>query len=227
MSEAAIALKICGLTDRSQACSIAAMGVQAIGVIGVDKTPRFVAEPLRRSIFAELQTLHPNVERVWVVSDPTDHTIQSALQDDGTPTIVQLHGSETPERCLQLKQQHPTVRWWKALRLRTEQDLSELSFFESQIDALLLDAWSPDQLGGTGHRLDPSWFTHLNDQLKPNTVWWLAGGISAEWVPELLRLVSPYGLDASSRLEVQPGVKDLNKVRALVQTVHDNGRLRQ
>ncbi|MGB4533232.1 MAG: phosphoribosylanthranilate isomerase, partial [Synechococcus sp.] len=66
-----------------------------------------------------------------------------------------------------------------------------------------------------------------HDQLKPNTVWWLAGGISAEWVPELLRLVLPYGLDASSRLEVKPGVKDLNKVRALVQTVHDNRRLRQ
>ena len=55
MSDAAIALKICGLTDRSQACSIAAMGVQAIGVIGVDNTPRFVEEPLRRSIFIELE----------------------------------------------------------------------------------------------------------------------------------------------------------------------------
>ena len=227
MSEAALALKICGLTDRSQACSIAAMGVQAIGVIGVDKTPRFAAEPLRRAIFAELKKRHPDVERVWVVADPSDHAIQNALQGDGAPTIVQLHGSETPERCLQLKQQHPSVRWWKALRLRTEQDLSELSSFESHSDALLLDAWSPDQLGGTGHRLNPSWFTHLHDQLKPNTVWWLAGGISAEWVPELLRLVMPYGLDASSRLEVKPGVKDLNKVRALVQTVHDNRRLRQ
>ncbi len=227
MSEAALALKICGLTDHSQACSIAAMGVQAIGVIGVDKTPRFVSEPLRRAIFAELAQLHPDVERVWVVAAPSDQAIQSARQGDGTPTIVQLHGSETPERCLQLKQQYPTVLWWKALRLRTEQDLSELSFFESHIDALLLDAWSPDQLGGTGHRLDPSWFTHLHDQLKPNTVWWLAGGISAEWIPELLKLVAPYGLDASSRLEAKPGVKDLNKVLALVQAVHDNAPLRQ
>ena len=227
MSNAAVALKICGLTDRSQACSIAAMGVQAIGVIGVDKTPRFVEEPLRRAIFTELEKLYPHVERVWVVADPCDYAIKSALQAEGTPTIVQLHGSETPERCLQLKQQHPTVRWWKALRLRTEQDLSELSSFEPHIDALLLDAWSPDQLGGTGHRLDPNWFTHLHDQLKPNTVWWLAGGISSEWVPELLRIVSPYGLDASSRLEAKPGVKDLNKVRALVQTVHDNGPLQQ
>ena len=227
MSDAAIALKICGLTDPVQACSIAAMGVQAIGVIGVDKTPRFVEEPRRRSIFMDLEQLHPTVERVWVVANPSDHAVASALHGEGTPTIVQLHGSETPERCIQLKQRHPKVRWWKALRLRTEQDLSSLSSFESPLDALLLDAWSPDQLGGTGHRLNPSWFTHLDDQLKPNTVWWLAGGISAEWVPELLRVVSPYGLDASSRLEAEPGVKDLNKVRALVQAVHDNGPLRQ
>ncbi len=227
MSDAAIALKICGLTDRSQACSIAAMGVQAIGVIGVDNTPRFVEEPLRRSIFMELEKQHPDVERVWVIADCSDHAIQSALQGDGTPTIVQLHGSETPERCLELKQRHPTVRWWKALRLRTEQDLRELGSFESHSDALLLDAWSPDQLGGTGHRLDPNWFTHLDQQLQPDTIWWLAGGISAEWVPDLLGLVSPYGLDASSRLETKPGVKDLDKVRALVQAVHDNRPLRQ
>ena len=109
MSDAATALKICGLTNRSQACSIAAMGVQAIGVIGVEQTPRFVAEQIRRSIFAELERLHPNVERVWVVANPSDHAVQSALQGNGTPTIVQLHGSETPERCLQLKQQHPAV----------------------------------------------------------------------------------------------------------------------
>ena len=227
MSDAATALKICGLTNRSQACSIAAMGVQAIGVIGVEQTPRFVAEPTRRSIFAELERLHPNVERVWVVANPSDHAVQSALQGNGTPTIVQLHGSETPERCLQLKQHHPAVRWWKALILRTAEDLSELSSFESHTDALLLDAWSPNQLGGTGHRLDPSWFTHLHQQLQPKTKWWLAGGICSEWVPELLKLVAPYGLDASSRLETRPGLKDLNKVRALVQTVHDNERRRQ
>ena len=203
------------------------MGVQAIGVIGVEQTPRFVEEPVRRSIFADLEQKHPNVERVWVVANPSDHALQCALQGVGRPSVVQLHGSETPERCLELKQNHPTVHWWKALRLRTEQDLSQLRAYEAHTDALLLDAWSPDQLGGTGHRLDPSWLTQLHHQLEPHTVWWLAGGISAEWVPELLKLVTPYGLDASSRLETKPGTKDLNKVRSLVQSVHDNQGVRQ
>ena len=49
--------------------------------------------------------------------------------------------------------------------------------------------------------------------------WWLAGGISAEWIPELLDRVTPDGLDASSRLEVRPGWKDLEKVNALLTAV--------
>ncbi len=227
MSDASIALKICGLTDVSQTCSIAEMGVQAIGVIGVETTPRYVEDHLRRSIFAALERMHPEIERVWVVADPSDRTLQSGLEGKGTPTVVQLHGSETPERCFQLKDQYPKVSWWKALRLRDEQDLRALQPFEAQVDALLLDAWSPEQLGGTGHRIDPRWLLKVQDQLAPNSAWWLAGGISAEWVPDLLSQITPYGLDASSRLEVKPGVKDLNQVRALVQAVHDNRPHRQ
>jgi phosphoribosylanthranilate isomerase len=54
--------------------------------------------------------------------------------------------------------------------------------------------------------------------------WWLAGGISAEWVPELLNRVHPHGLDASSRLETAPGRKDLSRVEALVKVVREQRR---
>ena len=47
----------------------------------------------------------------------------------------------------------------------------------------------------------------------------MAGGVSAEWIPELLAQVNPDGLDASSRLEIRPGWKDLNKVAALVEAI--------
>ncbi len=222
MTKAATALKICGLTDVSQACSIAAMGVQAIGIIGVQITPRFVEEHSRRAIFDALKRLHSDVDRVWVVADPCDSILSHALHGSGTPSIVQLHGEETPERCIQLKERYPWIQWWKALRLRAEEDLAVLHFYEAQVDALLLDAWNPDQLGGTGHRIDPGWLNNLHKQLRPSTIWWLAGGISAEWVPELLCCIKPHGFDASSRLEVKAGVKDLNKVRALVDAIHDN-----
>ena len=208
-------IKICGLTDAEQALAIAAMGADAIGVIGVAGTPRFVEDQARRNLFQALEHKAPSVMRVWVVADPDDATLNRALMQSGAPSVVQLHGSETAERCLELKQRHPGLKWWKALRLRDADDLQRLEIYSGVVDALLLDAWSPDQLGGTGHRLPLDWLAETDLPLP----WWLAGGISAEWIPELMERVQPDGLDASSRLEVRPGWKDLSKVQALLNAV--------
>lgn len=212
------AVKICGITDPEQALSIAAIGADAIGVIGVSGTPRYVPEPLRRDLFRTLEQNANNIRRVWVVADPDDDILDAALDGQGTPSVIQLHGSESPERCLALRQRHPQVDWWKALRLRSSEDLSKLEDYGHCVDALLLDAWSPDQLGGTGHRLSLDGLSALKVPLP----WWLAGGVSAEWIPELLHQVSPDGLDASSRLEDYPGRKNLRKVRELVNAVKKN-----
>ena len=209
------AIKICGLKDLDQATAIASMGVNAIGVIGVEGTPRHLTEHLRREMFLNLATTHPCMKRVWGVADLEDGDLDTALAGEGVPSVVQLHGSESPERCRQLKQRHPQVQWWKALRLRQSEDLERLRPFSDAADALLLDAWTPSQLGGTGHRLPLEW---LRDQTITGP-WWLAGGISAEWVPTVLEHLSPNGLDASSRLEIRPGWKDLSKVRDLVEAV--------
>ena len=208
-------LKICGITNREQAHAIAQMGVQAIGVIGVPATPRFVEPAQRRALFQLLEEQHPKLHRVWVVADPNDAALEEALYGAGQPSVVQLHGSESDERCQRLKQRYPRQQWWKALRVRKPEDLKQLEQYVPHVDALLLDAWSPDQLGGTGHRIPLDW-VHETELSVP---WWLAGGVSAEWVPELLSRVTPQGIDASSRLEERPGWKNLDKVQALVEAV--------
>ena len=217
-----LSLKICGLTDCDQACEIAAMGVHAIGVIGVPDTPRFVSPSQRRAIFQRLTQEHPLLKRVWVVADPSDEQLASAFSGEGQPSVVQLHGEESPQRCTELRRLYPGINWWKALRLRGEADLNGIDAYVASVDALLLDAWSPNQLGGTGHRLGPAWFERLETRICSGLPWWLAGGISAEWVPTLLNQVSPFGLDASSRLEHSPGVKDLRRVEALIEAVRGN-----
>jgi Phosphoribosylanthranilate isomerase len=161
MSRSPLALKICGLTDPAQALAIAALGVDAIGVIGVPGSPRDLPERERRELFSALERHHPAVLRVWVVADLEDRAIAAGLSGPGRPTVVQLHGSETPERCLQLRRHHPTLQWWKALRIRHPADLDQLIRYADAVDGLLLDAWSPDQLGGTGHRLDLHWLDTL------------------------------------------------------------------
>ena len=215
------ALKICGLTDLGQALAIAKLGADAIGVIGVAGTPRFVADAPRRTLFAHLEDQAPQLQRVWVVANATEETIHQGLSGVGTPTVVQLHGDESPETCLRLRQRHPETRFWKALRLRTPDQLHSVEPYADAVHALLLDAWNPDQLGGTGHRLPLDWLAQANFSLP----WWMAGGISAEWIPEVLAQVTPDGLDASSRLELRPGWKDLSKVAALVEAIKYSARI--
>ena len=85
MVDQGLSLKICGLTDSDQACAIAAMGVQAIGVIGVAGTPRFVEAERRRAIFKRLAVEHPSVQRVWVVADLSEEELGSSLQERANP----------------------------------------------------------------------------------------------------------------------------------------------
>lgn len=222
------ALKICGITGVEQALAIAAMDVQAIGVIGVAKTARFVECAQRREIFAALALHHPEIKRVWVVADPSPTDLDDALAGDGTPTVVQLHGSETPSRCAALREWRSDIAWWKALRLREANDVTTANNYLGSVDALLLDAWNPNQLGGTGHRIPLDWIANQTIASQTHAIdWWLAGGISAEWIPELLKEVTPDGLDASSRLEIKPGLKDLSKVKALVDAVKHSQGLQQ
>ena len=211
-------LKICGITDMDQALAIARLGVQAIGVIGVPNTPRYVEPPQRRALFDVLEEQHPQLNRVWVVANPEDAALEEALNGAGQPSVVQLHGTESIERCQALKQRYPRQQWWKALRVREPDDLHQLQQYAPWVDALLIDAWAADQLGGTGHRLPLDWLSDTELAVP----WWLAGGVSAEWVPELLSRVTPQGLDASSRLEERPGWKNLDKVQALVEAVQTN-----
>ena len=209
------ALKICGLTDLGQALAIAKLGADAIGVIGVPDTPRYLADAPRRALFECLEQQAPQLQRVWVVANATEDTINKGLSGAGAPTVVQLHGDESPETCLNLRQRHPETRFWKALRLRSPDQLHSVEPYIDAVHALLLDAWNPDQLGGTGLRLPLDWLAEADLPLP----WWMAGGVSAEWIPELMTQVKPHGLDASSQLEIRPGWKDLNKVAALVEAI--------
>tara|TARA_Y100001968_G_scaffold89236_1_gene80291 strand:+ start:6677 stop:7348 length:672 start_codon:yes stop_codon:yes gene_type:complete len=210
-----IALKICGITQAEQALAIASLGVNAIGVIGVKNSPRFVEENLRIKIFQDLTNFHPEIERVYVVADIHDSDIEKIITSKGAPSVIQLHGSETKQRCKYLSQTYSNIRWWKAFRIRSEEDLSSAKEYEDSIDALLLDSWSKNQLGGTGQKLNIKWLEHQKFK-KP---WWLAGGVSEEFASEVLKYLTPFGLDASSRLEISPGVKDLKKVRSLLETI--------
>lgn len=211
-------LKVCGLRSPAQAAAVAGLGVEAIGVIGVPSSPRWLEPSARPALYAAMRAANPHCLGVLVVADPDDAQLPE-LGAAGGHAVLQLHGGESPERCRQLRQAlGPAMGLWKALRLRSRADLDQVAAYAPHVDALLLDAWVADQLGGTGHRIPIEWLQGF----RPPLPWWLAGGIRADRVgPALAALADapPDGLDASSGVERAPGDKDLARVADLVAAV--------
>lgn len=203
-------LKVCGLRQPAQARAVAALGVEAVGVIGVSTSPRYVAAADRPVLFAAMAEGAPACLGVLVVADPPDDELESLVNGRGH-AVVQLHGQESVERCRSLRQELG-LPLWKAVRVRGPHDLDAALAYAQVVDALLLDAWVPDQLGGTGHRIPIEWL----EDFAPPLPWWLAGGLTPERLPEVLQRLRPHGLDVSSGVEDAPGVKNLERVRALV-----------
>ncbi len=214
-TQASPTVKICGVTKIDQALEIASLGVDAIGVIGVKNSPRFLCEEKRRKLFNELIKCAPSIKRVWVVANLGIKEISAGIEGEGTPSVIQLHGNESTELCKELKKSYPHIQWWKALQICQKADLVLAERYQTSVDAILLDAWSQSSLGGTGNRLPVEWLTNL----KFKVPWWLAGGISDSCIKEILSTSKPYGIDASSKLELQPGIKDMEKVKALLSKI--------
>ena len=211
-SKRSTAIKICGITKISQARTIAQLRINAIGVIGVKNSPRFVSEEECTKIFNEIDKVSSIIEKVFVIANEKIETIKDINNRSTPPSVIQLHGNESVDYCSELKNEFPKIKVWKAFRLKSIKDLENISKYEQNIDAILLDAWDENSLGGTGNRVPIELL--INKTFK--APWILAGGISAEIIPHIFSKVKPDGIDASSRLEISPGIKDLKKVESLV-----------
>ncbi len=216
-SKKSTAIKICGITNTLQAKSIAQLKINAIGVIGVKNTPRFVPEEECIKIFDEVKKVSSNIERVLVIANERLETIKYINHRSTPPSVIQLHGNESVDYCRELKKKFTTIKLWKAIRLKAIKDLENISQYEKYIDAILIDAWNEKSLGGTGNRVPLELL--VNNTFK--VPWILAGGISAEIIPEIFSKLRPDGIDASSRLEISPGIKDLKKVESLVREIRE------
>ena len=211
-------VKICGLTTEEQALRVAKLGANAIGIISVEESPRYVSAEIKKKIFKTLESFYPEIDRVSVVQNcPIDLIIKNFL---GNPseTIIQLHGDEDIDYCKKIRDKIPNIGLWKAFRIKTEKDLDKIKPFEDFVDAILLDSWNKETYGGSGKKINS---IYLRD-LKFSKPWWLAGGISIEWIDEILADIKPDGLDISSSIEISPGLKDIKKTADLMGFLKQN-----
>ena len=215
MLETKTLVKICGITSIEQAVQVAELGANAIGIISVDESPRYISPEKKKEIFKSLKDLYPNIERVSVVKDiPFDSIIKSFLEEPNE-TIIQLHGDEDIDYCQKLKQLIPNVGLWKAFRIKNKKDLDKIKPYENFIDAILLDSWNKETYGGSGKRIKQKYLEDLSFS-KP---WWIAGGVSTEWIGEILKNIKPNGIDISSSIEISPGIKDLEKTKQIIKKI--------
>lgn len=200
-------VKICGITQPKQSVAIANLGATALGFICVPSSPRYVTI---EQIQGAVGQLPKNVDIIGVFANSSIAEISQTVKDSGL-TGVQLHGDESPEFCSLLGETLGNIEIIKALRVRSFEDLNLAANYTKYIDTLLLDAYHPQQLGGTGHTLD--W--EMLQNFEPSCPWLLAGGLTPDNVVAAVNQVKPDGIDLSSGVEVKPGDKDLDKVALL------------
>jgi phosphoribosylanthranilate isomerase len=200
-------IKICGITTVEQGTEIAGMGATDLGFICVPSSPRYL----------DLTKLHPLITALGSVANTVgvfaDFSVMTIAYVVGITELntVQLHGNESIEFCQELRDALPETEIIKAWRVRDREDLDKIAAYSEVVDCLLLDAYHPDALGGTGQTLD--W-----EQLSaftPPIPWLLAGGLTPDNICTALSQLHPDGIDLSSGVEVAPGNKDLALVDRL------------
>jgi phosphoribosylanthranilate isomerase len=206
-----VRVKICGITKLEQGQAIAQLGAGALGFICVPASPRYIQPELIRAI---VEQLPQNVDRIGVFANTTLEIICQVV-DRAQLNGVQLHGDESPEFCDRLQQFLPGVEIIKALRVKTPETLEKAAIYAAHVNTLLLDAYHPNQLGGTGKTID---WTSLK-QFQPSCPWLLAGGLTPDNILAALKQLQPSGIDLSSGLEIAPGDKDLSKVARLFEVI--------
>lgn len=200
-------IKICGLTKIEQAVEIAELGVDALGFILYPPSPRYI-EPA--GITKILRSLPPLVKTVGVFVNEPVESLKTIMSDTGLE-LAQLSGDESPEYCQTLTEMG--IRWIKAIRVKDRSSLDLMEAYPSS--DFLVDAWSKTEYGGTGETFD--W--NLLKELTGNYRIILAGGLNEKNVGAAVEKVNPYAVDLSSGVEIEPGVKSIEKVRALIKSL--------
>ncbi len=202
-------VKICGITNLEDALLSAKFGADALGFNFYEKSPRYIAPEKAREIIEQLP------EKVLKVGVFVNEDLEKIVEIAKTAKLdaLQLHGEETPEFARELKQK-TNLEIIKAFRVSPEFKPEDVLQYET--DAILLDAYSPKEHGGTGETFD--WeIAKRVQEIFPKM--YLAGGLSHENIWRALRKVTPYAVDSCSSLEIKRGKKEETKLLNFISSV--------
>ncbi|HDZ77286.1 MAG TPA: phosphoribosylanthranilate isomerase [Candidatus Omnitrophica bacterium] len=191
-------VKICGITNLTDALFAEAVGASVLGFVFYEKSPRYISPKAAKAIISKLSvfTLSAGI----FVNQKTSEVKKIAKFCN--LDVLQFHGDETPKYCAQFKQ----YRTVKAFRISTKEDLVNIKKYDT--DAILLDAYSKGFFGGTGKRFN--W--QIVKKLKINKPIILSGGLTPENVAGAIKLTNASIVDVSSGVEKSYRLKDHRKI---------------
>lgn len=202
-----VKVKICGITNLPDARAAVDAGADALGFVFYEQSPRYVSLRVAAEIARQLP---PFILKVGVFVNVPEELVFNAIAQCSL-NLLQFHGEETPEYCTSFG-----IMSMKAFRIRNAKSLLALPDYKTE--AWLLDAYTPNNRGGTGAKFNWDWAVEAQKFGRPI---FLAGGLTPDNVADAVRRVKPFGVDVSSGVESAPGKKDYDKVRAFIRAAKE------
>lgn len=204
-------IKVCGLTQMNQIPELVSMNVDFLGFIFYEKSPRYVLNHLNTEDISKIN--HQGKAGVFV-NENIDQIV--ALSEKADLNFIQLHGDENPDFILELKHKlNAGIEIIKVIRIGG-QDSEELQKIINDqpltVSYLLFDTDSK-AFGGTGKTFN--W--NILNEIEIPFPYFLSGGISLENADDITNLdQKPFALDINSKFEIEPGIKDVEKIKKLM-----------
>ena len=202
-------VKICGITSTQDAHNVCAAGADSIGLVFYEKSPRNVSIAQAKEI---CDSLPPFVTCVGLFLDPTSDFVNSVLAEVKLD-LLQFHGIETAEFCNSFSR--PYIKAIGMEGIKTEDQFAQITKQYTNAKGFLVDSHATGKAGGTGNTFD--WKNVPQAQQKPII---LAGGLNPENIADALQQLDLYGVDLSSGVETQAGIKDPEKIKKLMNEVY-------
>ena len=198
-------IKICGITNPEDALAAVRCGVDALGFIFYEKSPRYISPEDAKEII-DLLPESPAKVGVFV-----NHEISEVkrIMELCRLDLVQLHGNESAAYC----RSFASSQIIKAFSAKPGVHPEKLKIYP--VKAVLIDACDPTLHGGTGKTSD--W--ELADSISKVRPLILSGGLNIENIRDAIKAVSPRAVDINSGVEISPGRKDHRKLSEIVEIV--------
>ena len=207
LDPASTSLKICGVTRSDDAERLVELGVHALGINFWPHSKRYLAPESAKTL---LEACASKIVRVGVFVN-AEPELPRSLLENGYIDIAQFHGDETPDYCKPFAE--AKLPFIKAIGVKNKQSLANITDYGAS--AILLDTPAPGVYGGTGETFDWSHAKAFIDN-HPDIPVLLAGGITPANATDAITQVHPAALDVASGAELTPGIKDFDKVQALL-----------